>query len=230
MINNFLNIFILLIALVIFQGCHKKSFAIITNQGEDTISIVDLQKLNVIKTIHTKPGPLAVEVLRNNLAVISNTKNESIQLIDLSSLKIVKTINLGFTPLGIVFVDGKDLLYISSWYENKLYYYDTKTWEQIGVIPVGKTPSGIIYDKKRDQIIVSNRDENLLTIIQDNKAVRTIEVGDHPFGIFLSVDSVFSVNVYSNDVSKVDLNTFDSFKFNVGDHPYNIISFDQTCL
>jgi len=95
------------------------------------------------------------------------------------------------------------------------------------VIPVSLTPSGIIYEKKRDLIIISNRDENLLTIIQDNKVVQTVEVGDHPFGIFLSDDSIFSVNVYSNDVSKIDLKTFDSFKFNVGDHPYNIISFDQ---
>jgi YVTN family beta-propeller protein len=108
-----------------------------------------------------------------------------------------------------------------------LYYYDTNTWERVGVIPVGLTPSGIIYDKKRDLIIISNRDENLLTIIQDNKIVQTVEVGDHPFGIFLSDDSIFSVNVYSNDVSKIDLNTFDSFKFDVGDHPYNIISSDE---
>ena len=226
MINNFLKLFILFLSFVIFQGCQKQSFAIITNQGEDTVSIVDLQKLNVIKTLQTNPGPLAVEIL-NNLAIISNTKNESMQLINLDSLEITETINLGFTPLGIVFIEDKELLYISSWYENKLYYYDTNTWKQAGVIPVGLTPSGIIYDKKRDQIIVSNRDENLLTIIQDNKVVKTIEVGDHPFGIFLSDDSVFSVNVYSNDVSKIDLNTFDSFKFNVGDHPYNIISSDQ---
>ena len=227
LINNFLKFFFLFIFLVIFQGCKQESFAIITNQGEDTISIVDLQNLNIIKTIQTNPGPLAVEILKNNLAIISNTKNESLQLIDLDSLKIIDTINLGFTPLGIVYVEGKDLLYISSWYENKLYYYNTNTWERDGVIPVGKTPSGIIYDKKRDQIIVSNRDENLLTIIQDNKVIKTIEVGDHPFGVYLLEDSVFSVNVYSNDVSKIDLNTFDSSKFNVGDHPYNIISSDH---
>ena len=149
------------------------------------------------------------------------------ELIDLDSLKIINAINLGFTPLGIVFIEDKDLLYISSWYENKLYCYDTNSWKRVDVIPVGMTPSGITYDKKRDLIIVSNRDENLLTIIQDNKVIQTVEVGDHPFGIFSSEDSIFSVNVYSNDVSKIDLNTFDSFKFDVGDHPYNIISSDE---
>ena len=32
------------------------------------------------------------------------------ELIDLDSLKIVDTVNLGFTPLGIVFIEDKDLL------------------------------------------------------------------------------------------------------------------------
>ncbi|MFZ8988398.1 MAG: YncE family protein, partial [Methylophilaceae bacterium] len=146
MINISLKIFLILSFILNLSGCQNSTVALITNQGDDTVSIVNLDDLEVIKTLQTDKGPLGVEFIDTNHAVISNTKNQTLQVINLNNFEITNRIKLGFTPLGMVSIKKEKRLYVSSWYENKIYLFDTQSWKQLLQIEVAKTPSGLAYN------------------------------------------------------------------------------------
>lgn len=223
MINISLKIFLILSFILNLSGCQNSTLALITNQGDDTVSIVNLDDLEVIKTLQTDKGPLGVEFIDTNHAVISNTKNQTLQVINLNNFEITNRIKLGFTPLGMVSITKEKRLYVSSWYENKIYLFDTQSWKQLLQIEVAKTPSGLAYNTKQGLLICANRDENIATIIKDNKILKTIKTGEHPFGVYTRDDQAFTVNVYSNNITQIDLNNFSSKEINSGSHPYNMV-------
>ena len=206
MINISLKIFLILSFILNLSGCQNSTVALITNQGDDTVSIVNLDDLEVIKTLQTDKGPLGVEFIDTNHAVISNTKHQTLQVINLNNFEITNRIKLGFTPLGMVSIKKEKRLYVSSWYENKIYLFDTQSWKQLLQIEVAKTPSGLAYNTKQGLLICANRDENIATIIKNNKILKTIKTGEHPFGVYTRDDQAFTVNVYSNNITQIDLN------------------------
>ncbi len=77
------------------------------------------------------------------------------------------------------------------------------------------------------KLLVANRDSNDLAIIDTTslKVLQRIATGAHPFGIAASADSkkVFSVNVYANSLSILDLSNGSSQTIAVGEHPYCVI-------
>lgn len=219
-----------LIIFLIFFSSHllaSPSIAIITNQGEDSLAIVDLDQMKVIKKIETDNSPLAIQFINNNRAVISNTKSQSLQVLDEKQLKIIKQLDIGFTPLGMIFVESNNKLYVSSWFESLIYIFDTNSWKITGTINVGKTPSGIVYNTAHELIISANRDENAVQIIKNDNVIKTIPVGEHPFGVFTEGNYAYSVNVYSNTVTEINLNNFKTVTFKVGSHPYNLVRYKE---
>jgi YVTN family beta-propeller protein len=223
LINKFIKIFPIIFLLTIISACTEKNYALITNQGDDSLSIIDLKTLKVINSIETANKPLSVEMIGNSKAVIASTDGKSLEILNLKNFEFEKKINTNFTPLGMAFVAKKNALYVTSWYESKIYIFDTNSWQEKGQINVNSTPSGITFNKKHNLIICVSRDENLMQIIKDDAVIKTVSVGQHPFGITSSGDFAYSVNVYSDDVTEVNLLDYTKNNFKVGSHPYNAI-------
>lgn len=220
-------IFTLLILLLI--SCQQgPSLAIITNQGEDTISIVNLNNEREIKKISSQKEPLAVLINpKSNIAYIGNVKSNSISILDLNKKEIIENISLGFSPLGIAADLNFINLYITSWYENKVYKVDLINKKIKKIIEVENTPSGIVYNKIHDLFIIANRDKNSIQLINNDLVIKTIKVGIHPFGVETWGDFIYVTNVYDDTITEINLITFNERTFKVGSHPYNSKRFEN---
>jgi YVTN family beta-propeller protein len=69
---------------------------------------------------------------------------------------------------------------------------------------------------------VAARDSNEIAVIDTKKFTITkrIKVGKHPFGLSLTSNTLYSVNVYDNTVSIINTNTWQQSSIKVGEHPY----------
>jgi YVTN family beta-propeller protein len=82
-------------------------------------------------------------------------------------------------------------------------------------------------------LYVAARDSNEIAVINTEKLIITkrIAVGKHPFGLSLTGDTIYSVNVYDNTVSAINTLTFAQTTIKVGEHPYcAVASLDNKTL
>lgn len=115
---------------------------------------------------------------------------------------------------------------MSDWFNSEILIIETKSLTIIKKIAVGKSPSGMICDAEGKYLFISNRDENTVEIYNqfDLNLVKKIKVGNHPYGLFLSKNLLFVVNVLDDSISIVNTQSFATETIKVGDHPYGVVS------
>ena len=65
--------------------------AFITNQGEDTVSIINLDTFQVEKRIKVGKKPLGITILKNKLiALVGNVESQDLSVIDLKKNVVIK--------------------------------------------------------------------------------------------------------------------------------------------
>ena len=96
-------------------------------------------------------------------------------------------------------------------------------------IKTGSTPSGIAYNTKHEFIVITNRDANTIEVYsaKDKSLLKTITVGNHPFGISTKDDQIFTANVYDHTISVINVSNWDQVTIPVGFHPYNVLSHED---
>jgi YVTN family beta-propeller protein len=79
----------------------------VANQGSKgmpgrTVSVIDLARLEVVKTVETGPGAHGVVVAPDGRHVfVTNTYGNTVSVIEVASLKVVATVPVGRGPNGI---------------------------------------------------------------------------------------------------------------------------------
>ncbi|WP_293445465.1 cytochrome D1 domain-containing protein [Persephonella sp.] len=136
---------------VVFKIPHFGMWGIFDNKalipavGEKRAYVVDIEKMNVIKHINLPGLPVFISVSPNkDIAVVnfSGDKDHLLSVIDLKKLQVIKTFPAGKRVMHMRFSKDGKKLYLSSYFDNSLKVYDTKSWKLIKEITV-PTPSGI---------------------------------------------------------------------------------------
>jgi YVTN family beta-propeller protein len=102
-------------------------FAYITNQGADTVSVVDLGLDKVVATIATGKAPVGVAIDHGkNRLYVTNVEGRSVSIIDLLTNKPIGEIKLAISPVGIVLSKDASQLFVADWFEDHILVFDTK--------------------------------------------------------------------------------------------------------
>jgi YVTN family beta-propeller protein len=223
-----LTILISLLTLLIYLYSNNEkinSKAYITNQGDNTVSVVDLIKLEVIKTIKVGVAPLGITILnKKNLAFIGNVGTDDIHVIDTNTDEIIRTIKLNTAPLSLTSSPDESLVYVTDWFKNNILTISVDKMKVIDSIEVGKTPSGITFNKKYGYLIITNRDSDAVEIYKENKLIKRLTTGRHPFGVYTKGQYAYTANVYDDSITIINLVDWTTKIIKVGAHPYNVLT------
>ena len=175
---------ILLISCLSMAACSSMPIAYITNQGSDTISVVNIKKKKVIQEIPVGKGPVGIAIsLKQSYVFITNANDGSVNVLDLHQNQIIKTIKVGGTPVGITKSTNEDYIYVSDWFNSEILMVEIKSLAVIKKMSTGKSPSGMMCDTKGKYLFISNRDENTLEIysqsVEDFEKVPTKQCADY---------------------------------------------------
>ena len=210
----------------------NRPLAFVTNQGDDSVSVINLSDFKLIDTISVGKSPAGIVVDNiNKLIFVSNAEGKSVSVIDYITLKVINTIKFEGSSVGLDVSHNGSLLFITDWFNDKLLVYSIPSFDLLEKIAVGKAPAGVVAARS-GLVYVVNRDENNVSVVStDDFSVKDIiNVGDHPFGIALNPkeDKLIVANVQSHDVTVIDLLARSKSKtIKVGKRPY-CISFSPT--
>jgi uncharacterized protein (TIGR03437 family) len=143
--------------------------AVVTNQFNNSVTVVDVAKRQVLAIVPVGSGPVGVAVnASTNVAVVANSLGNSISLVDMVGLKEIAVVDGIPTATGLqsVAVDSElNLAVVASSSQNSVFIVDLAAKSIRKVIPVEQLPSGVAIELKTHTAVVSNQNSNSLTLI-----------------------------------------------------------------
>jgi YVTN family beta-propeller protein len=207
-------------------------YALVTNNEDNTVSVIEMNSYSVVNTISTGKGPHGFRISNDNkYAYIANMGADSVSVINLETMSEEKQIKVGNTPVttGIT-TDGKTLV-ITLNAENALGIVNLET-DEVSKVEVGKGPAQLYIDSSNQFAYVANQGtedspSNSLTIVDiNNKTVTaTVETGKGSHGVVASSDNkyVYVTNMFEDTISVIDPSTKKVVKtVKVGETPNGI--------
>ncbi|WP_394235842.1 YncE family protein [Niallia oryzisoli] len=188
-------------------------YALVTNNEDNNVSVIDTESFRVIQTINTGNGPHGFRISADSQkAYIANMGEDTVSVLDLKTMKEEKKITVGSTPVttGIT-SDGKTLV-VTLNEENMLAIVDLET-EKVVKVPVGNGPAQVYIDSTNHFAFVANQGtkdapSHSVSVVElaSKKVTSTIETGKGSHGVVTSSDNkrLYVTNMFENTVSVID--------------------------
>ena len=214
--KNLYKILGVFITLFISNILISNSFAgkiIISNEGSDNISIIDLDTYEIISNIESGKRPRDMKILKNkNQLLVAASEDDIINIIDTNSYKIIGEIETGDDPEIFDISPDEKILVVSNEDDNEATIIDLSSGKIIRVVEeVGIEPEGVTFTPDGKLVYVTSEGTNTIIIIDPYKGeiIDEILVGNRPRrGAFVKNGSEYWVtNELGNSVSVIDTKT-----------------------
>jgi PQQ-dependent catabolism-associated beta-propeller protein len=118
--------------------------AFVTNEKDNSVSVIDTEKMEVIKTFKVGMRPRGVILSKDAKWLIVCTSDENlIQVYDTKTYELVKTLPSGPDPELLTLAPSGNPLYVANEDDNLVTVIDINTGKVITDIPVGVEPEGM---------------------------------------------------------------------------------------
>ncbi len=196
-------------------------YAYITNQLDDSISVIAIPSGELISSIAVAPNPAPIAIC-GDTAIVTSADAHQITLINLKTLE-ARQMDFAKGPFGIDCDD--QTAYIGDWFTHQVHplaLNDVKTQPSI---TVGHSPSGVLLNRGQQRLYVANRDDDTLSVIDisNQQVIATLATGDAPYGLALNPanNQLYVINVRSSDVTVIDTRQLKVIaRWPVGEWPY----------
>lgn len=174
----------------------RKPIAYVTNINSGSISVIDLNKNEVIKIIYCGVGRKGIDITPDGSEIwVTNTKENSIKIINTNTYQVINDLSTGLEPLKLKFSkDGKHCL-VANALEGTISVYSQQSKKEIKTIRFhGKTnvvekvfyhtprPVNILMHPNGLYAFISNSNANKIEVINMKtfKVVSTIGTAKVP--------------------------------------------------
>lgn len=186
------------------------NLVLVTNWGDDTVSLVDISRGTERSTIRVGKKPYDVKVdSSGRFAYVSISGESYISVIDIQAMLEGDRIEVGQGPREIdLSTDGKHAVVANSG-DNSISYINLQTRREEFRVKVGNIPYGIGFAKKDTTAVVSNWGEGSVSIVDlvSRKEIKKFAVGALPYTVMVSqpTDIALVTNFGADQVSVIDL-------------------------
>ncbi len=215
--------------------------AYVSNDKDGTITVVDLEGLQVAATIPLpgvkRPDGCATSPDSRKLYV-AGMESENVSVISTETHKVLKQLPVGDEPRRILFSPDNKVLYVSREESEEISIFDAATEAPLGTLKSGgHGPRTMMFLPDKATILATNVDDDTVSFIKpDTKQVSlTIGAGGSPQRLGLSPDfqSAYVLSVLEHKISIIDLKGphVRAKKFvTVGEAPWGMTMNDERTL
>ena len=206
------------------------SFAYITNQSSDNVSVINTSNNTVVATIALPTGSTPYGVAVNVGATRAYvTGNNSIAVIDTLNNSVATTVPVGAAPQSIAINPAGTVAYVGNYLSNSVSVIDATNNTVTATIAVGGQPQGIAINSDGTRVYTTNQSSNNVSVINTatNAVTASVPVGLGPQGIAVNPAGtrVYVANFKAasgNTVSVIDTGTNSVATIVVGTGPFGV--------
>lgn len=192
----------------------RRVLAYVSNEGSDTVSVIDRSLDRVVAVLAVGRAPRGIAIARDtSRAFVVNSGESTLGVIDVNSNRVIHTTNLEVgagASDAVITPDGRTL-YVTNTALNSVSAIDAQSFQTVRTVAVGLRPTGLALIPPRAGLLVANGGSNTLSLIDTsrNAVVATIPVDFQPSN--LAVDATggqaFVPHLGSPRLSVVSLST-----------------------
>jgi YVTN family beta-propeller protein len=165
--------------------------AYITNNGGNTVSVIDTATNTVSATIQVGNRPYGVAVTPDGgkVYVANNEFFGSVSVIDTATDAVVGTITVGSLPIGVAVTPDGASVYIANEYDDTVSVIDASNDTVTATILVDSVPLGVAVSQDGTKVFVTSPRSGTVSVIDtaSNIVVGTIR-SSFPFGVAVTPD------------------------------------------
>ncbi|NVO56707.1 YncE family protein [Rhodobacteraceae bacterium B1Z28] len=200
--------------------------AYITCQNGEELSRIDLAAMRETARWPLPGKPAGVATGTDNDLFTVSAGSKVVRRLSMETGETLSQITLEGGPIGIAFDPRRERLFVSNWYNKRLWVLDSVTLRVEAELPTGLAPAGIAISNDGRILASADKDDNQVSVFDAEtlQPLRQVPVGIRPFGLRFAPDGrLFVGNVGSNDVSVLDASTGNVLAtIPVGERPYGI--------
>lgn len=204
--RNNLAILATLIAAPAWSG----DIAFVTNQNSSDLSIIDVETRTEIRRVSIEGNPAGIAVVPELDAVFTvSPDTKTVRKLNRDG-DILDSLILDGGPIGIAADPTRKRIFVSDWYNARVWIIDSQSLDLIDILKTGSAPAGLAISDDGKWLATADRDADQVTIFAltgfDKAKVAT--TGERPFGISFGPDGLlYAANVGSDSVTVVDPDT-----------------------
>lgn len=188
--------------------------AFVTNAGDDTLSVVDLEAGVVVATVPTGDYPHGLRLSPDGRhLLVANVQDGTVSLIDTQTLGEVSRIAVGAAPVQVAFLPDGSRAYVSLRDDDAVAVIDMASLNVTGHIPVGDGPIQLHATPDGTKVFVANQGtdttpsaEVSVIAVTSGSVIDTVTAGMGAHGVSISADGTmaFVTNVIDGSLSVID--------------------------
>lgn len=200
--------------------------AFVTCQNGEELSRIELTKMQETARWPLPGKPAGVAVGGDGVVFTVSPDDKQVRRVSTESGETLAQVTLEGGPIGIALDPLRGRVFVSDWYNARLWVLDSETLSVQAEMPTGTAPAGIAMSPDGRFVASADKDADQVTVFDADtlQALQSIPVGTRPFGLrFASDGRLFVGNVGSNDVSVIDVDTATvTVTVPVGERPYGV--------
>ncbi len=160
----------------------------VTSQWDNNVTIIDLEKGEIRKTIATGKGAEGVAFTPDGKeAWVVNRTWQTLAIIDMATLKKLQTMSCEHNPMRVVVTPDGATVIVTSALSDEVALVDRAKREVVGRIKTGDFPVGMALSKDGSMLYVTNLNGGDVAVVDlpNRKVVHRLAVGGQPEGITL---------------------------------------------
>lgn len=210
---------LLIIFTILPSASFAQTFAYITNNSSNNVSVINVASQEVIATVDVGNSPGAVAATPDGKFVyVANTDSNNVSVIEVSTNTVKDTVPVGTNPNGIASSPDGMFVFVTNNRSGDVSVIETTTNTFVESIQVGQQPEGIAFSNDSAFAYAVNITDSVSVInVSSMETVNTIEnVGDEP--ILIAVNPVpNSATAYVSDINSDSLTELDLSSDTVSD-------------
>jgi len=181
----------------------------VTNEKDDSISVIDSRTNKVEKTIAVGKRPRGIGLAPDGTEFyVALGAENAIAVVDPKSLAVLRKIPSGDDPEAFD-VHSNGNIYLSNEDDAKATVLNPKSGQIVAQIPVGLEPEGVAVSPDGKQVIVTSESTNMLHVINvpGHEVIANILVGSRPRAAVFSKDGkwAYASSEIGGEVKRIDM-------------------------
>ena len=179
-------------ALSCLAGSALAATAYVSNEKDDSISVIDLDKMETVETLEVGMRPRGLTLSHDNkLLYICASDSDTVQVMDLATRQIIKQLPSGADPEQFALHPNNKWLYISNEDDALVTVVDVDKEEVLAQIDVGVEPEGMAVSPDGKWAVNTSENTNMLHWIDTatNQLVDNTLVDQRPRHVEFTKDS-----------------------------------------
>lgn len=162
------------------------------DRDADGIGVIDLDSLQLVRTIHAGQDPELFDVTRDGKRLwVSNEETAEASLVDVESGVVVRRVPVGAEPEGVgIHPSGKEV-YVTSEEDAAVAVLDAASGDRVARVPVCGRPRAVVFSLDGARAFVSCENGAALAVIDARSHTLVGQVplaGARPMGLAVSPD------------------------------------------